>query len=165
MIILLFVFASWSVIWPIFPRVKRHCMNLKKNRALISLALIQSSFFMFSLPALADEKLGAAKKIEPTFKGLALNQIQIICLLQNATLETTAQSFQIPSVDVEQKFSHFRESSTISPPKLWNLSNFLSLNRYDYGSDGRQIVIWPKISWKIEKIRRLTYRLRVLSAR
>lgn len=38
-----------------------------------------------------------------TFKSLALHQIQVVSLLQDATFEATAQSLQIATVNVEHK--------------------------------------------------------------
>lgn len=45
-----------------------------------------------------------------TFKRFALDQIQVVRLLQNATLESTAQSLQIATIDVKQEVSHFHGS-------------------------------------------------------
>lgn len=47
-----------------------------------------------------------------TFKWLALNQIQVISLLQNTTFKATAQSFQISTIDVEHKPRHYANLSS-----------------------------------------------------
>lgn len=42
-----------------------------------------------------------------TFERFTLNQIQVVRLLQNTALESTAQPFQIATIDIEQKVGHF----------------------------------------------------------
>ncbi len=43
-----------------------------------------------------------------TIKSLALNQVEVVGLLQDSILETPAQTFQITVVDIEFLEPHFR---------------------------------------------------------
>lgn len=43
-----------------------------------------------------------------TFQCLALNQIEVIRLLEDSALESTAQSLQVAAVDVKHETRHFQ---------------------------------------------------------
>lgn len=86
-----------------------------------------------------------------TFKGFALNQIQIVRLLQNSTFETTAQTLQVATVDVKQKSSHFKLKMIDLIETFLSKMIFFQRNKNSHKIFlpdvvlwvmGRQIVIW-----------------------
>lgn len=47
-----------------------------------------------------------------TFQSFALHQVQVVWLLQDTTLESTAQPLQVSPIDIEQTPLHFMELTT-----------------------------------------------------
>ena len=51
-----------------------------------------------------------------TVQRFALNQVEVVCLLEDSVLETPAQALQVPIVNVEQVALHFLLATW--PPEL-----------------------------------------------
>ena len=54
----------------------------------------------------------------PTFQGFTLHEVEIVCLLEDAVLESPAEALEVPVVDVEHVALHVGGRETPEDPQF-----------------------------------------------